>query len=114
MRKPFGGYDGALEPGWTWVDLDLTRQTVRVVRVGLKGRRAQVLAFGDLGSVEVEEEMDSEGGKVWRPAMRLQNGDWLLLSELWSHDQRGVEQVVAVVAEACRVPAGSLTKRISW
>jgi len=103
-----GGSAGALwwlgrSPG-TQVQLDLTRRRLRLVRLGLSGRQVRSLSFDELGSAEVEQGADSDGGTVWRPAVRLQGGQLALLSELWSHDRAGVEESVSVVAEACRLP----------
>jgi hypothetical protein len=44
-------------PG-TRVELDLTRRRLRVVRLGIAGRQLRELAFGELGSVQVEEGAD--------------------------------------------------------
>ncbi len=66
------------------VELDPTRSRVSVVRLGLSGRQVRELAFSDLASVEVEVGADSDGGTVWRPAVRLRGGEPVLLSELWS------------------------------
>ena len=90
-------------PG-TEVQLDLTRRRLRLLRFGLSGRQVRWLSFDDLGSVEVDQGTDSDGGTVWRPAVRLQSGQLVLLSELWSHDQAAVEEGASVVAEACRLP----------
>jgi hypothetical protein len=90
-------------PG-TQVQLDLTRRRLRLVRFGLSGRQVQWFSFDELESVEVEPGTDSEGGTVWRPAVRLRGGQLVLLSELWSHDQAEVEEGVSVVAQACRLP----------
>jgi hypothetical protein len=94
----------------TQVQLDLTRRRVRLVRLGLSGRLVRQLSFDDLASVEVEQGTDDEGGLVWRPAVRLRRGELVLLSELWSHDQAGVELGMAALAEACGlgVPGGVL------
>jgi len=89
----------------THVQLDLTSRYLRLVRFGLSGRQVRRLSFDELQGVEVEQETDSEGGPVWRPAVRLRSGEPILLSELWSHDRAGVEEGVAVVAEACRLPS---------
>jgi len=88
------------------VELDLARSRMSVVRLGLSGRQVRQLAFGELEKVAVEVGADSDGGTVWRPAVRLRSGEQLLLSELWSHDPRGTEEVVSVVASACRLPYG--------
>jgi hypothetical protein len=85
----------------TRVQLDLTRRRLRLVRFGLSGRLVRQLSFDDLSSAEVEQGADDEGGLVWRPALRLRNGEPVLLSELWSHDQAGAEAGLAVVVEAC-------------
>jgi hypothetical protein len=96
---------------WLWrspatrVELDITRRDLRLVRWGLSGRQVRRLSFDELERMEVEEGSDSDGDPVWRPAARLRNGELLLLSELWSHHRAGVEEAVAVVAEACRLPA---------
>ena len=95
---------------WLWrspatrVQLDLTRRHLQLVRFGLSGRQVRRLSFDDLEGVDVEQATDDEGGSVWRPALRLRSGQVALLSELWSHDQAAVNEVVAVVAEACRLP----------
>jgi hypothetical protein len=86
------------------VGLDLTRSRISLVRLGLSGRERRQLAFRDLTGVEVESGTDSEGGTVWRPAVRLRSGEQVLLSQLWSHDRREVEEVVATVAGICRLP----------
>ncbi len=106
-----GGASGALwwlgrSPA-THVQLDLTHRRLRLVRFGLHGRDVRWLSFDDLESVEVDQRTDSEGGTVWRPAVRLRTGELVLLSELWSHDQAAVEESASVVAEACRLPTRS-------
>ena len=88
----------------TRVELDLTRRRLRLVRLGLRGRQERQLSFEELEGVEVEHGTDSDGGTVWRPVVRLRTGAVLLLSELWSHDQAGVQECVAAMAEACRLP----------
>jgi hypothetical protein len=88
------------------VELDLTRSRMSIVRLGLSGRQTRQLAFSEMEKVEVEVGADSEGGTVWRPGLRLRSGEQVLLSELWSHDPRGTEEVLSVVAGACRLPYG--------
>jgi hypothetical protein len=88
----------------THVQLDLTRRHMQLVRIGLSGRRVRRLSFDDLEVAEVDRGSDSEGGPVWRPAVRLRDGQRVLLSELWSHDHVGVAESVAVVAAACGLP----------
>lgn len=93
----------------THVQLDLARRRVQVVRTGLSGRHVRRLSFDELEIAEVEQGNDDEGGPIWRPVVRLRNGQRVLLSELWSHDRVGVAEGVAVVAAACGLPpAGSL------
>lgn len=112
-----GGSIGALwwlaQSPATQVQLDLTRRRVRLVRVGLSGRRVRQLSFDDLGSVEVEQDTDDDGGLVWRPALRLQSGELVLLSGLWSHDKVGVDAGIAVLAAACRLPAPKAASAIA-
>jgi hypothetical protein len=88
------------------VELDLARARMSVVCLGLSGREVRQLTFSEMEKVEVEVGADSEGGTVWRPRVRLRGGEHLLLSELWSHDLRGTEDVISVVADACRLPYG--------
>jgi hypothetical protein len=95
---------------WLWrspatqVEVDLTHRQLRLIRFGLSGRQLRRFSFDDLERMEVEQGADSDGGPVWRPVVRLRSGQLVLLSELWSHDQAAVQESVAVVAEACRLP----------
>jgi hypothetical protein len=88
----------------THVLLDLSRRQVQLVRMGLSGRHVRRLSFDELDVAEVEQGRDSEGGPIWRPVVRLRDGQRVLLSELWSHDRAGVTEGVAAVAAACRPP----------
>ena len=88
----------------TEVRLDLPHRQVRLVRIGLSGRAVRQLSFEDLVAAEVEQGRDDEGGAIWRPAVRLRDGQRVLLSELWSHDHAAVREAVAVVAAACGLP----------
>lgn len=85
------------------VHLDLTRRSLRLVRWGLVGRQVRQLTFDKLEGTLVEHGEDSEGGRIWRPAVRLRSGEIVLLSELWSHDEADVRTAVATVAEVCRL-----------
>ena len=104
---------GATSGAWWWlarspatrVQLDLTRREVQVVRLGVTGRLVRQLAFDELANAEVEEGSDDDGGAVWRPGLRLRSGELVRMSELWSHDQSGVTEAVAVVQEACGLSA---------
>jgi hypothetical protein len=114
MAVGVGVTTGAL--WWLWrspatqVRLDLTRRKLEVVRFGISGRQVRRIAFDDLERAVVDQGADSEGGAVWRPAVRLRSGELLLLSELWSHDRAGVEESVAVVGETCRLPKPDQTR----
>jgi hypothetical protein len=88
------------------LELDLTHSRMSVMRLGLSGRQVRRLPFSEMENVEVEVAADGEGGSVWRPRVRLRSGEHVLLSELWSHDARATEEVMSVVALACRVPYG--------
>ena len=88
----------------TEIRLDLTRRRLTLVRLGLRGRQLRQLPFDELVSLELVEGSDSDGDPIWRPAARLRNGEMLLLSELWSHDQAAVRAGAAAVADACRLP----------
>ena len=94
----------ARSPG-TEVQVDRARRSLRLVRWGILGRHVTQYEFDQLESAFVKQGEDSEGGTVWRPAVRLRRGRVVLLSELWSHDQAGVRMVVASVDGACRLPA---------
>jgi hypothetical protein len=94
----------ARSPG-TRVRLDLTRRSLHLIRWSILGPEVREVPFDELAGTKVEESEDSDGGKVWRPAVRLLGGDVLPLSQLWSHDERDVRETVATVAELCRLPA---------
>jgi hypothetical protein len=94
----------ARSPG-TKVQIDLTQRSMRLVRWGILGRQVRQLSFDQLESAEVEQSEDSDGGMVWRPAVRLRSTEVVLLSALWSHDERGVRAAVTTVAEVCRRPS---------
>ena len=87
------------------VQLDLTRRQVQLVRIGLSGRHVRRLSFDDLMAAEIEQGSDSEGGAIWRPTVRLRDGQRVLLSELWSHDRAEAKEGVAVLAAACGLSA---------
>lgn len=95
---------------WLWqspstrVDFDLTGRRMRIRRVGILGRQVQELCFEVLTSVELEEAEDSDGGLVSRPAVRLRDGESILLSQLWSHDRQGVSEAASAAAQACSLP----------
>jgi hypothetical protein len=89
----------------TRVELDLARRRLRVVRFGIAGRQVRELAFGEMGTVQVEEGADSEGDPVWRPAALLRDGETLRLSVLWSHDRLRVDEAARIMAEACGLPS---------
>jgi hypothetical protein len=88
----------------TTVQLDLTRRVLTLVRFGVLGRKMRQLSFKELEAVELVQSTDSDGDPVWRPAARLQGGELILLSELWSHDRTGVLACAAEVAASCRLP----------
>ncbi len=92
----------AQNPG-SKVELDLTRRSLRLVRWGILGREVRQLSFDQLESAVVVDGDDGDGGKVWRPAVRLRDGGVLLLSLLWSHDEPGIRSAVATVTEVCRL-----------
>jgi hypothetical protein len=62
------------------------------------------ISFDQLESALVEHGADSEGGRVYRPAVRLRDREVVSLSKLWSHHEPGVRSTVATVAEICRLP----------
>jgi len=60
----------------TQVQLDLTCHRLRLVHFGLLGRTMRQFSFDDLASAEVEQGTDSDGGRVWRPLVRLRTASW--------------------------------------
>jgi hypothetical protein len=62
----------------THVQLDLTHRQMRLVRLGLSGRRVRQLLFDEVEVAEVEQGSDSEDAPVWRPAVRLRDGQRVL------------------------------------
>jgi len=96
---------------WLWrsprtrVEIDLTYRRMRVRRLGILGRQVQEVSFEALACVELEQTEDSEGGQVNRPVVRLNNGESILLSQLWSHDRQGLVDAACAVAQACGLPA---------
>jgi hypothetical protein len=88
----------------TMIRLDLTRCTVTLVRWGILGRQERQLRFDHLECVDVEQGKDSDGDPIWRPLVRVRDGETLRLSELWEHDERGVRASLAVFAESCGLP----------
>jgi hypothetical protein len=66
----------------THVQLDLTHRQVQLGRIGLSGRHVRRLSSDDLEAAEVEQGSDSEEGPIWRPVVRLRDGQRVLLSEL--------------------------------
>ena len=91
----------------TTVQLDLTRRLLTLVRTGLNGRHVRRIHFTELTSVELAEGKDSDGDPIWRPAVRLNNGEVVPVSELWSHDRKRILAGAAAVAESCRLPLES-------
>jgi hypothetical protein len=92
-------------PG-TRTELDLTRRRLRVVRLGIAGRRLTELAFGEVASFQVEEQMDGEGTPVWRLAALVRSGERVGLSELWSHDRSAIDEAATIMSHACGLPDG--------
>lgn len=93
----------ARSPG-TEVQVDRARRSLRLVRWGILGRHVTQYEIDQLESAFVEQGEDSEGGTVWRPALRLRGGGVVRLSELWSHDEARARATVDTVAHACRLP----------
>jgi hypothetical protein len=87
----------------TQVTLDLSRRSLLLVRVGITGWRVRQHSFDQLERVELERGADSDGDPIWRPRMRLRDGEVLLLSQLWSHEEAEVRRDLGAVAQACRV-----------
>jgi hypothetical protein len=88
----------------TEVRLDLTRRLLTLVCSGVHGRRVRTLALSEMKAVELVHGKDSDGDPIWRPAVRLQSGELVLLSHLWSHDEPTVRAGAGAVSDACRLP----------
>jgi hypothetical protein len=54
--------------------------------------------------VELEQQQDSDGDPMWRPAVRLRSGEMVRLCQLWDQDQASVRAGATAFAEACRLP----------
>lgn len=94
----------ARSPG-TEIQIDRVRRSLVLVRWGIFGPHVSRYQIDQLESSFVEQGEDSDGGTVWRPAVRLRGGGVVLLSELWSHDQARVRMMVETVTEAYRLPS---------
>jgi hypothetical protein len=88
----------------TELRLDLTRRSLRLVRWGITGREVRQLPFDQLQRVELEQQQDSDGDPMWRPAVRLRSGEMVRLCQLWDQDQASVRAGATAFAEACRLP----------
>jgi hypothetical protein len=88
----------------TVVQLDMTQRQLTLTRTGLSGRHIRKISFAELTSVELVESKDTDGDPIWRPAVRLGNGETLLISELWSHDRKEILAGAAALAQSCRLP----------
>jgi hypothetical protein len=87
----------------TQVTLDLSRRSLRLVRVGITGWRVRQHSFDQLERVELERGADSDGDPIWRPRVRLRAGGVLQLSQLWMHEEAEVRRDLGAVAQACRL-----------
>jgi hypothetical protein len=80
-------------------------QQVRLVQIGLFGKRVQSIPFGRIEDVVVERQSDDEGGAVARPALLLRDGRKVALSALWRHDVKGISKAVATLRAAIAMKA---------
>ena len=90
----------AMNPS-TRVEIDPAGRRMQFRLLGISGRRIRTVRFSEVEYVGVQGGQDSDGGAVWRPLIRLRGGEIVLLSQLWSHHRAGVDQAVAIVADAC-------------
>jgi hypothetical protein len=79
-----------------------SEQQVRLVQIGLFGKRVQAIPFGRIEDVVVERQSDDEGGAVARPALLLRDGRKVPLSALWQHDVKGITKAVAALRSGIR------------
>lgn len=69
------------------VIIDKRFATVILTRVGLRGKNASVYNFFEIRDFFVTEGEDDEGGKLWRLALRLENGETVELSKVWERNE---------------------------
>jgi hypothetical protein len=101
---------GAVGTGvwWAWrsplsiVAISPAEQQVRLVQIGLFGRRVKTVPFPRIEDVVVERQSDTEGGAVVRPALLLRDGTRIPLSALWRHDVKRITRNVATLRSAIR------------
>ena len=82
---------------------------VRLVQIGLFGKRVQVIPFGRIKDVVVERQSDTEGGAVARPALLLRDGSKVALSALWRHDVKGISKAVATLRSGLAMKSAAST-----
>jgi hypothetical protein len=93
---------------WAWrsplstVAVSPAEQQVRLVQIGLSGKRVQTIPFPRIEDVVVERQSDDEGGAVARPALLLRDGRVVPLSALWQHDVKGISKAVAALRAGIR------------
>jgi hypothetical protein len=90
-------------PG-TRVVIEPARRRLRLIRLGLGGRKVEEFRFDDLRDVAIDRSEDTDGGLVTRPITHLRSGATVHLSLVWSHDHQGVAAAAAEVARACGLP----------
>lgn len=85
----------------TRIVLEPGRRRMQLVRLRLSGRKVEEFRFDEVAEVNVEHGKDSDGDPVMRPVARLKCGTDIRLSELWSHDAKGVLEAAAEIARTC-------------
>ena len=100
-----GGAWTLLRAPYSRVRLDVAGRCGAVIRAGVAGRSVQRFDFAAVAEVDVEATEDDEGHPIYRPVLRLQNGDRLPLSLLWQHHRPAALAATTVVAKALDLTA---------
>jgi hypothetical protein len=88
----------------TTSEFDPAAREARLTKTGVAGREVRVVAFDEILAVTLEYGADSDGDPVCRPALRLQQGGSVRLSELWSHDRPAADAALRAVAAVTGAP----------
>ena len=77
---------------------------VRIVRLGLGGRRATEWPLAAVTAVRLVESKDDEGGAMFQIHLVLRDGSTVPVSELWAHGRESLDAVVTQLAAVLAVP----------
>ena len=84
--------------------IDARAGRIRIVRLGLRGRRVAEWPLAAVTAVRLVESADDEGGAVFQIHLVLRDGSAAPVSELWAHGRDRFEAAATRVAAALAVP----------